>query len=116
MLRLGDLAEDEVVALSIGLDSWPYSGLICRFLGARNRLVCDDHSPPKSTGLTFAEGELLWQSQFGISALDDRGAYRFVSDPIFPGGFHIDDENLWVTDRRGGRLLRIDLSNTDGTP
>ena len=112
-LRVGGVEGGEV-ALTVGLPDWPYSALVCRFLTAGDRLVCDGHSPPRATGVRLVEGDLVWQTQFGVATLTPGDAYRFVGGLVSPGGFHFAAGQLWLTDRRGGRLLRALLSEPGG--
>ena len=110
VLRVGDVDESGTVALSLGLDSWPYSGLMCQFNSTNDRLSCGTHGPPKAVRPIFHEGSLIWQTQFGIGRAPQGMTYGFIGDPVSPGGFHVDGNDLWLTDKRGGKVLRTPLN------
>jgi len=98
--------DSSTLALFVGFDGWPYSGLLCRFILATSTLRCLSHSPPKPSDIHQVDGRFLWMTQYGITTLAD-GTLGFIGDSLSPGGLHVGESEILVTDRVGGRLLTL---------
>ena len=110
-LSLGAANDEGVLPMTVGLDVWPYSGLLCRYSTRDTRLNCSSHGPPRAKDQRFYEDRLVWSTQYGVMGLGSRKPYEFLSDPVQPGGFFIEDGQLTFTDRRTGRVLMVELND-----
>jgi len=92
--------------LFVGMEGWPYSGLLCRYASNGGRLTCLGHSPPKPRDVIPTDAGYLWATQFGVFRLA-AGQVERVGDPMSPGGFTTGEDKIWVTDRARGLLLEL---------
>ena len=92
----------------LGLDQWPFSGLLCRLETGAGRFGCVTHTGPKSKHLRATPDGLVWMGQYGVFGLADGPPYAHVGGPLSPTGFAVAEGAVWITESATGRLLRIE--------
>ena len=91
---------------------WPYGGWIVKLEGsedswAETRL---SDSPPEAERLLVHDGFVYWSSKQSITRVStDGGTYEMVVPNTTVGAMHVQEDTLWWTDSKGGRLFALPL-------
>lgn len=91
---------------------WPYGGWIVKLEGSEDswsetRL---SDSPPEAERLLVHDGFVYWSSKQSITRISTGGGtYEMVAPNTTVGAMHVQEDTLWWTDSKGGRLFALPL-------
>ena len=91
---------------------WPYGGWIVKLEGSEDswsetRL---SDSPPEAERLLVHDGFVYWSSKQSITRISTGdGTYEMVAPNTTVGAMHVQENTLWWTDSKGGRLFALPL-------
>lgn len=91
---------------------WPYGGWIIKLEGAEDSWAETrlSDSPPEAERLLVHDGFVYWSSKQSITRVStDGGTYEMVVPNTTVGAMHVQEDTLWWTDSKGGRLFALPL-------
>ncbi len=91
---------------------WPYGGWIIKLEGAEDSWAETrlSDSPPEAERLLVHDGFVYWSSKQSITQVStDGGTYEMVVPNTTVGAMHVQEDTLWWTDSKGGRLFALPL-------